>query len=328
MTVSQFIQEKFPESILETKCDQDNRFGLPYPYTVPSPGDIFDCMFYWDTHFTNVGLIPSGSIQQAIYNVDNIRYMIERLGYMPNSTKFHHLGQSQPPFYYRMVADVFESTGDIAWLGEHYDSIAKEYDFWMTHRLAPNGLNYYGKELGELTPEDFDRRYRYGVSRFEGYHTDKVDEKWDIIKTVATLCESGWDCCYRFEMKGMDYNPVDLNTLLYALESTMGKFSVLLNRGEESLWLQRAESRKEKMDRWLFHKEKGFYVDWNFKKQEHSNSVSWFEARSFIYYESSARKIFTAIWCSAYGETGSFLSVAMGISQHLGTIAVCGILCL
>ena len=98
MTVLDFIHKHFPDSIMETKEDTDNRFGLPFPYTVPSPGDVFDCMFYWDTHFTNVGLIAAGNIRQAIYNTDNMQSMIQRLGYMPNSTKFHHLGQSQPPF--------------------------------------------------------------------------------------------------------------------------------------------------------------------------------------------------------------------------------------
>lgn len=274
MTVLEFIDQHFPDSILETKEDTDNRFGLPYPYTVPSPGDVFDCMFYWDTHFTNVGLIAAGNIQQAIYNTDNIRSMIDRLGYMPNSTKFHHLGQSQPPFYYRMVSDIFDVTGDTRWLSEHYDTIAREYDFWMTHRLAPNGLNYYGKELPELTEESLKIRYRYGVSRFQGYHTEDLSEKMALINTVATLCESGWDCCYRFEMNGKDYNPVDLNALLYGLETAMSRFSELLDRGEDHLWQGRALQRKEKMDKWLWSCEKGCYLDWNFITEKHSPCVS------------------------------------------------------
>ena len=84
--------------------DERGRLGFLFPYTVPSPGDVFDCMFYWDTHFTNVGLIPFGRLQQAIYNTDNIRHVIERFGYMLNGAKRHFLEKSQPPFYYRMWA--------------------------------------------------------------------------------------------------------------------------------------------------------------------------------------------------------------------------------
>ena len=274
MTVLDFIKKHFPNSVMETKEDVDNRFGLPHPYTVPSPGDVFDCLFYWDTHFTNVGLIASDNIQQAIYNTDNIRHMINRFGYMPNSSKQHHLGQSQPPFYFRMVSDIYEVTKDTQWLSGHYDTIAKEYSFWMNNRQSPNGLNYYGKPLIDLSPEEIDRRYQYGSSRFDGYHTDDLSEKLSIIDTVATLCESGWDCCYRFAMNGKDYNPVDLNALLYALEKTMERFSLILDRGEDKLWSERADSRKDKMDRFLFSAEKGFYLDWDFKNQKHSDCVS------------------------------------------------------
>lgn len=270
MTVLEFIDKNFPLSILENKEDLDDRFGLPFPYTVPSPGDIFDCMFYWDTHFTNVGLIQSGRTQQAIYNTDNIRHMIQRFGYMPNGTKRHFLEKSQPPFYYRMVADIFAVTKDLSWLATHYDTIAKEYNYWMTNRLAPNGLNYYGNLLVAKS-EEADGLYEYWKTRLPGLNTV---EKTMAVNTGSTLGESGWDCCYRFELCGPHYNPVDLNTLLYGLETAMADFSRLLGKGEEQLWQSRAEKRKEKMDRWLFCKEKGFYLDWNFVEEKYSPMVS------------------------------------------------------
>lgn len=270
MTVLEFIDQNFEKSILPPHVDEGGRLGLPFPYTVPSPGDIFDCMFYWDTHFTNVGLIPSGRLQQAIYNTDNIRHVIDRFGYMLNGTKRHFLEKSQPPFYYRMVADIFAVTGDLTWLASHYDTIAKEYEYWMTNRLAPNGLNYYGN-LKVAESEEADGLYEYWKTRVPGL--DKV-EKTMAVNTGSTLGESGWDCCYRFELCGPHYNPVDLNTLLYGLETTMADFSERLGKGEDNLWKSRAESRKEKMDRWLFCKDKGFYMDWNFVEEHHSPMVS------------------------------------------------------
>lgn len=274
MTVLEYIEKYFPKSIQESKEDVNDRFGLPYPYTVPSPGDIFDCMFYWDTHFTNVGLIASGNIQQAIFNTDNICHMINRFGYMPNSTKAHHLGQSQPPFYYRMVSDIFDVTRDIAWLEGHYDTIAKEYEFWMTNRLAPNGLNYYGRYEPNYEPEELARRFGYCKSRFSDFDTDDSELKIAAINTVRALCESGWDCCYRFELDGHSYNPVDLNALLYGLELQMCKFSKTLGRGEESIWQDRANQRKAKMDQFLYCPELGFYLDWNYNTTKHSPMIS------------------------------------------------------
>lgn len=274
MTLLEYIRENFPRSIVTTAQDEGDRFGLPYPYTVPSPGDIFDCMFYWDTHFTNVGLLADGQIQQAINNTDNIRYLIQRFGYMPNSSKRHHLGQSQPPLYYQMVSDVFDITGDTQWLEGHYDTISKEYEFWMTNRLAPNGLNHYGNAERIYQEEEIRTRFQYAKSRFAGLDSQDLDEMRAAVRTVAVLCESGWDCCYRFEMSGFDYNPVDLNALLYGLETCMCRFSQILNRGEVKLWQSRAEQRKEKMDRWLWSDELGFYTDWNYVSNHHSPVIS------------------------------------------------------
>ena len=270
MTVLEFIDKNFPSSVLENKEDADNRFGLPFPYTVPSPGDIFDCMFYWDTHFTNVGLIRSGRTHQAIYNTDNIRHMIQRFGYMPNGTKRHFLEKSQPPVYYRMVSDIFDVTRDVAWLDSHYNSIAKEYHYWMTQRLAPNGLNYYGNTK-IATSEEAEGLYAYWKTRIPGL--DSVS-KTQAVNVGSTMGESGWDCCYRFELQGPYYNPVDLNALLYGLETAMARFSRILGTGEETLWGERAASRKGKMDMWLFSKEKGFYLDWDYQNQRHSPVVS------------------------------------------------------
>ncbi len=273
MLLADFIRENFPKSVYTQREKRYDRMSLPYPYTVPSPGYIFDCMFYWDTHFTNVGLLASGNVQQAIYNADNISYVIGQLGYMPNSTNIVHLGQSQPPFYYRMVFDIFEMTKDVNWLASHYDTIAKEYRFWMEERIAPNGLNYYGKKADD-TPELLWKNYCYCSERFGGLKTEDPVLQRKMANTVAALCESGWDCCFRFEMDGMSYNPVDLNALLFGLEKTMAYFSKNLNRGEDQLWNSRSAARKEKMDRFLWSQDKGFYLDWNFETRCHSPVVS------------------------------------------------------
>ena len=49
MTVLEFIDKNFKNSVLNSTADNDKSFGLPFPYTVSTPGGVFDCMFYWDT---------------------------------------------------------------------------------------------------------------------------------------------------------------------------------------------------------------------------------------------------------------------------------------
>ena len=52
-------------------ADGDAYFGLPKPYSVPTPGCTFRELYYWDTYFTNKGLILTGKVQQAINNLEN-----------------------------------------------------------------------------------------------------------------------------------------------------------------------------------------------------------------------------------------------------------------
>ncbi len=275
MTLNQYIKENLPRSVYENREDQPDLVGLPFPYTVPSPDGMFREMYYWDTYFTNVGLIASGNIQQAIYNTDNVAFLINKIGYMPNSNRAHHLGQSQPPFYYRMVSDIFDATGDIAWLSHHYDTISKEYSFWMTERIAPNGLNYYCPTLHkQLSDEKIEAYYRYYASRCGGFETDDFQVKAAAAHTVTALCESGWDCCSRFGIAAPYFNPVDLNSLLYGLESTMAVFSQILNKGQDKLWQNRAGERKSKMDQFLYCEEHQMYLDWNFRDCVHSQLIS------------------------------------------------------
>ena len=266
--VYRFIQENMPRSVHYYPEDIDNLYGLPYPYTVPSPDEMFREMYYWDTYFTNVGLIASGNVTQAKNNTDNVRHMIHRFGYMLNANRTH-FKSSQPPYDFKMVEDVYAVLPDDQWLSDSYDAIAKEYSFWMTRRIAPNGLNVYGADV--VMDEDYvERRYRYFVSRFVGFHTDDPEMKRAAAHTINSLCEAGWDCSTRFEVEGHHYNAVDLNALLYGLEKAMARFSRILRREEEQLWEARAANRKAKMDELLFNKEAGLYLDWNFVKQKHS----------------------------------------------------------
>ena len=83
-------------------------------------------MYYWDTYFTNAGLIASGNVEQAKNNADNVRLLINKYGFMPNGNRTHYLGNTQPPFYYKMVEDIFDKTGDKEWLKEGYDFLAEK----------------------------------------------------------------------------------------------------------------------------------------------------------------------------------------------------------
>lgn len=271
--VSDFIASNFNDTIRYKPQDEGNLIGLPYPYTTPCASEGFIEMYYWDTYFTNAGLIASGNIEQAKNNADNVRFLINKYGFMPNGNRTHYLGNTQPPFYYKMVEDVFDKTGDKGWLKESYAALVKEYDYWQTNRTAPNGLNVYGPHNG-YTKEYTQDKYNYFKERYKGFEAKSEKEKSNCAHTIMTMCESGWDCCTRFENAGEYYNPVDLNSLLYGLEKAMQKFSDILENGEAGLWSERATRRKEKMLEIMFDNKRGIFLDWNYKEKRFSPVVS------------------------------------------------------
>lgn len=77
---------------------------------------------------------------------------------MPNGNRTHYLGNTQSPFYYKTVEDIFDKTGEKGWLKESYSAFVKEYDYWQTNRTALNGLNVYGPHKG-YTKKYTERKY-------------------------------------------------------------------------------------------------------------------------------------------------------------------------
>ncbi len=273
--VTQFIKDNYPRTLRYNTEDEGNTVGLPYPYSISGLKDIFHEMYYWGTYFTNVGLLTSGNVEQAKNNVDNMLYMCDTYGFVPNCNSKVSVTKrrSQPPFLFRAVKDLYRHTKDNEWLSNAYRILSKEYTFWQTERLAPNGLNYYGNH-GSVTAEAQEailRDYRY---RTEGKRTLEPQDDGKIAHTTLALWESGWDFTSRLQLDGQFYNPVCLNSLLYGLETTMAEFCEILQNDEKAVWLQRAQHRREKMDELLWDDDLKIYKDWNFKDERLSHVQS------------------------------------------------------
>ena len=265
--VKSYIHTHWDDCIKENREDKDTLIGLPYPYTVPSVG-FFDEMYYWDTFFTNKGLEISGRYDQVKYNTDNMLYLVEKYGFMPNGNRTYFLTRSQPPFLSAMVYDVYRHYKDKKWLHGAYLTLKKEYEFWMTKRITPNGLNVYGSHnYTERTLEymagQLEKRLGFapnGTPHDLGYHT-------------CAVCESGWDICSRWGFEIYNYNPVDLNSLMYLFEKNMQYFSTELGTKEEDTWENAANNRKSLMLE-LMDNGEGVMLDYNFESNTHSEVFS------------------------------------------------------
>lgn len=263
------IANAMSRTVRVTDRDTLGNFALPRPYSVPCVKGGFQNMFYWDTYFTNAGLLLDGDIWQARNNIEDIAAMVERFGYMPNATATSMLNRSQPPLLAAMVADYYEATGDKALLRKVLPALEKEYAWWMKNRLAPNGLNRYGHSATDAELVAFFN----AVAPRVGIDPSKAANDAERIAKGAHLmaeAESGWDFNPRFAGECMNYNPVDLNAILYGYEKNLGTFYRALGKGGAKKWDKLADSRRKLMQKLMVDPATKLYYDYNFATSSRS----------------------------------------------------------
>lgn len=270
--IKKYITENFQKAIRYNPNNEGTLIGLPYRYTVPCASDMFQEMYYWDTYFTNAGLLAEGNIELAKNNADNMLYLIENFGFMPNGNRIYYLNRSQPPFSSQMIREIYEIISDKDWLSSAYNTLKKEYAFWQERKVIINGLNSY---MGyEIADNEVDSTVEYGLSRM-GYKPEVLNDeiKQNICEAILSFCESGWDCNSRFLEKPHEFNWVCLNSLLYGMEDNMRYFATVLENDEEEIWQARMEERKAKMQT-LWKEDEGIFKDYNPYTKEFSNYAS------------------------------------------------------
>lgn len=268
-----FISASWDTTVRYNPSDSLTLIGLPHPYTVPCADGMFQELYYWDTYFTNEGLAADGRAEQAKNNTDDLLYLADRFGYVPNGSRTWYLNRSQPPFLAMMVDRIYSVTGDRVWLARAFATLQREYDFWMTRRITPVGLNRYSSEAGDSLKREF---VATAGSRLGADFAAGLSDA-ELLRTGAHLAaeaESGWDFNPRFHGRCEDFCPVDLNANLYMYETLFARFAAVLGDADASAeWLLRAERRLELVERFCSDEE-GLYYDYDWRSSCRSDVVS------------------------------------------------------
>ena len=247
MDILEYIENGWEKCIRENKEDDRNLIGLPYPYTVPCVSGVFQEMYYWDTYFTNKGLIISGRIEQAKNNTSNIAYLIKKFGFMPNSNTRSCFNRSQPPFFSEMVRDVYTDTKDRQWLKEIYPALETEYRFWNERRNTPRGLHQYYLNTDAVATFDI---YELLKKRSKLELLDADKEK--ATKSAWAMCESGWDFTPRWGLYADDFVQIDLNVLTYRLMENLYLFGKECDIPNAKVWKQRADEHAGRIRKYIW----------------------------------------------------------------------------
>jgi alpha,alpha-trehalase len=251
---------------------------LPYPYIVP--GGRFREIYYWDSYFTMLGLKESGEHEMIENMVKNFAYLINTYGHIPNGNRTYYLTRSQPPFFALMVSLLAEIKGDSIYLS-YLPALEKEYRYFMsrTEKVKPGQasrrvvklkdgtvLNRYWDDAPaprqESYAEDVETAEKSGRNKAEMYHH------------LRAGAESGIDFSSRWfsdvnkltTIRTTDILPVDLNCLLYNLESTIAKAKWLAkDEAGSHAYRKKATIRKNAILKYFWNSRLNFFTDYNFK---------------------------------------------------------------
>lgn len=269
-----FIRSSWEQSVRTNTQDDDTLLGLPHPYTVPSVSGMFQEMYYWDTFFTNEGLLADGLTEQARNNTDNLLAMVERFGFVPNGSRTWYLNRSQPPYLCMMADRVWQHTGDTQWLQKAFPLLVREYRFWMTERMTPAGLNRYSSSADDELLREF---VATGSRRLNhDFTADTPDDRSlaALGRHFAAEAESGWDFNPRFERRCEDFCPIDLNANLCIYEQTFARWSELFGDSDAAqMWSERARNRRDIINR-LCKGDDGLYYDYDYVNDRRSEVIS------------------------------------------------------
>lgn len=270
-----YIKENWKHTIRKPGKGLNGIVTIPFFYTTPCIQDTFVNFYYWDTYFTNLGLLKCNMEEQVENNLDTMKYFINALGYVPNAN--YRLDRSQPPVFTAGVWDLYCFKKDVHVIEKYIDSIIKELEFWKYDRMTPCGLNAYGTNA---TKTELLKNCELLCRRIGAKVPDKAEDKMKLCYNLYAIAESGWDFTPRFGTEenafaAEEFAQVDLNSLLYDAEVKASKMLQLVNRAEEAELLEEQyKNRKMLMERYMKDPKTGIYYDYNFQKKCFSSVAS------------------------------------------------------
>jgi alpha,alpha-trehalase len=266
-----YIREHWDDSVRD-KPVSDRIETMPFPYTSPCIEGHFVSLFYWDTYWANLGLLGQGRAELARSNTDNLLHLARTKGFVPNCISFNTQNRSQPPYLALMVRDVFEATGDNAWLAGAMDALETEMRFWQYQRSTPIGLNRHGHHAH---PQYLSNFYWALVKRL-GFDPEVSEvQKQYVAGHYLAEAETGWDFNPRFEGRCMDWAPVDLNSMLLMAERSLSDFARTLGQEDKAQSFARnAEDRIRLLQEYCWEEDRGLFLDYDCRNEKRSPVAS------------------------------------------------------
>ena len=272
---------------------------LPLPNAYIVPGGRFREIYYWDSYFTMLGLKESGEVSMIENMVNNFAFLINTYGHIPNGNRSYYVSRSQPPFFCLMVELLAGIKGNAVYK-KYLPAMEKEYAYWMEGAANTKTdkpfkrvvklkggavLNRYWDDNNTPRQESYKEDVEVAEAvaqelamRIKVASPEKLKEILDNTKATtnrhlrAGAC-SGWDFSSRWfadqatikTIETTNIIPVDLNCLLYSMETIIARASLMAGKkADKLLYQQKAAARKAAINKYCWQQKNSFFGDYNF----------------------------------------------------------------
>jgi alpha,alpha-trehalase len=262
----------------QVSANPDKYSFLYVPNGFIVPGGRFKELYYWDSFWMIRGLLISNMTQTAKGMIENLLYLVDKVGYVPNGSRVYYLGRSQPPLLAAMVASYFAATQDLAWLEQHVSTVEKELQFWLDKKKVTveiEGmkyvlLRYFSDTKGKgPRPESYYEDFKNALELND-------DLREDFYAEMKSAAESGWDFSTRWfvtpgdtvgnltDVHASRILPVDLNAIFAGALELAGDFrSRLKDRRDAQKWYSLAKYWRNAIEKVMWHSGDGVWYDYD-----------------------------------------------------------------
>ena len=263
---------------------------LPMIHPFVVPGGRFREMYYWDTYWTIEGLLVCDMHKTVRMMLENFINFISTYGHIPNGSRVYYLNRSQPPYFAQMVLAYYEYSissnmsqaekNEIRGFVLHtaLPAIVKEYNYWMTNKIVKVTKNNKEYTLNQFKVDnDAPRPESYNEDVETASHFSNDKDKARVYADLASAAESGYDFStrwfkdpYKLEtIQTTNLIPVDLNTLIYKMETILTEFYNL--RGDTitaNYYENRSKERAISINDVLWSESKSYWADYDIVEDE------------------------------------------------------------
>ncbi|KAL1494130.1 hypothetical protein ABEB36_009776 [Hypothenemus hampei] len=251
---------------------------IPVPNGFIIPGGRFKELYYWDSYWIIEGLLISDMDKTAKGMIENLLFMVEKYGFIPNGGRIYYLNRSQPPLLTLMANIYLEKTKDLAFIHKNIALLDKELTYWIEKKTIDINFNgnlyrmaHYQSESNTPRPES----YIEDINTCSYFDTIKSQEH--CYQGLKSGAESGWDFSSRwfFDHEGgirtnlthIDAQrvvPVDLNAFLCVSFAILSSFYMQLGDAESAQkWAALFEQWLNSIQEVLYNEEDGIWYDFD-----------------------------------------------------------------